>query len=234
MSKFTLMIIGTIAIGLFALPGVISTFSGSHDYIAPENVQCATCHPEVLAELSDSQDDHTHANANWTKKQTLDCVECHTVSGIGDSPAVGHAAQKVDCDFCHDNSLFSGDDYLNWAHDFDDNTGLYYDYGMQCDSCHRPSNETGAIVHPYCDGNCHHPESADLLERMFLDDVYENIVDPDAAHVGFYENSLTSDLLLGGSESCIGCHTHMDFNMTNPLATAGMTYDPLTGVFEKE
>lgn len=219
MSKFTLMIIGTIAIGLFALPGVISTFSGSHDYIAPENVNCMTCHPEVLVELENSKNDHTHANANWTVKETLDCVECHTVSGVGDNPAVGHAAQKVDCDFCHADSSFSPGDYSDWAHaptSGGATSGLLVEYGMACDDCHR--SEGGASN----------------KANMFLDDVYENIIHEDAAHVGFYYNADNDTTLLGGTESCIGCHTHIVFNMTQPLGTSGMTYNPGTGVFGKE
>jgi hypothetical protein len=212
MSKFVLMLIGTLAIGMFALPGVVSTFSGSHDYIAPENVECMTCHPEVYQELVNSVDDHTHAGISVSGDEwTLECVECHTVSGIGDNPSLGHAAQKVDCDYCHDNTSFSGRNYFKWAHNFDNQTGLYYKYDMECNACHRPDEYN--------------------IAGMFLDDVYVNIVNPNAAHFGFYNSSLDSELLLGASEACIGCHTHVDFNMTEPLGTSNMTYNPLTGEF---
>lgn len=215
MSKFTLLLIGTIAIGMFALPGVVSTFSGSHDYIAPENVDCTTCHPEVYEELLSSVDDHTHAGYTPSGEEwTLDCVECHTVSGIGDSPAVGHAAQKVDCDFCHDRSLFSENDYSEWAHYWTEGTGLLYKYEMECDACHR----TGV----YDAGS------------MFIDDVYVNIINNDSAHVGFFNNADNDSTLLGASESCIGCHAHVTFTFTQPLGTANMTYNPETGEFAKE
>jgi len=68
MSKFNLILLATLAIVVFALPGVVTTFSGSHEYVAPENVECQKCHPDVYAELMSSQSEHTHANADWTKK----------------------------------------------------------------------------------------------------------------------------------------------------------------------
>jgi hypothetical protein len=209
MSKFTLMIIGTIAIGLFALPGVISTFSGSHEYVAPENVECQKCHPDVYAELTSSESDHTHANANWTVKQALDCNECHTVGEIGGSPGAGHAARLVDCAICHDKTLFesTGESYADWGHD------LSAEYGMACKDCHM-MGENGY------EGD--------------LGAVYDEITNDTAAHYNFYTNSVNDTTLLGGTESCVGCHTHVEFNFTQPLGTSDMTYNPETGVFGKE
>jgi len=212
MSKFALMIIGTIAIGIFALPGVISTFSGSHDYIAPENVDCMKCHQAVYNDILGSIENHTHAGYTATADEawTLDCVECHTVSGIGDNAGGGHAAQKVDCAFCHDNASFSGTGYEDWAHDPVD--GLANKYDMKCSACHDMSAE----------------------DNMFLDNVFKNIVNPDAAHSGFFDNAENSTLLLGSSEACVACHTHMEFNMTEPIGGRGMTYDMGTGVFAED
>jgi len=210
MTKFNLILIGTLAIGIFALPGVVSTFSGSHDYVAPENVQCAKCHPDVYSELLSSQSDHTHANADWTEKQLLDCVECHTVSDIGGSPGGGHAARRVDCAICHNKTLFEsqGDSYMKWGHDMTNSTGLFYEYGMACPDCHTPTGD--------------------------IDWVYDEINDPDAAHYQFYMNSVNDSTLLGGSESCIGCHARVNFTFTQPLGSYNMTYNPETGEFGKE
>ena len=206
MSKFALMIIGTIAIGLFALPGVISTFAGSHEYVAPENVECQKCHPDVYAELMSSKLENTHANANWTVKQAFDCDECHNVSDIGGSPGSGHAARLVDCAICHNKTLFTstGKSYSGWAHALSD------EYGMICGTDCHTTVSTGAL------------------------DAVNEINDPTAAHYNFYTNSVSDTTLLGGSESCIGCHTHVEFNFTQPLGTSNMTYNPETGVFGKE
>jgi len=210
MSKFALMIIGTIAIGLFALPGVISTFAGSHEYVAPENVECQKCHPDVLAELMSSESEHTHANNNWTEKQFLDCNECHIVGELGGSPGAGHAARLVDCAICHNKTLFesTGESYMDWAHDMDAGTGIMYEYGMACPDCHTPTGD--------------------------IDWCYDEITDSNAAHYNFYMNSVNDSTLLGGSESCIGCHAHVEFTFTEPLGTYNMTYDPVTGEFGKE
>jgi nitrate/TMAO reductase-like tetraheme cytochrome c subunit len=207
MVKYNLMLIATIAIGIFALPIVSSTFSGSHAYIAGENVECLKCHADVEAELASSSTNHTHANDDWTVKQMLDCDECHNVSGIGESLGGGHAAQKVDCAFCHDNTTF-GIGYFDFMH------GLRVEYGMDC-------------------LDCHYGTDYDETD-MFLDDVFNEITLETAAHYTFYQNAVNDSTLLGGTESCVGCHTHAEVNFTQPLGTYSMTYDPITGVFGKE
>jgi len=209
MSKFNLLLIGTLAIGMFALPGVVSTFSGSHEYVAPENVECQKCHPDVYAELMSSQSDHIHANADWTNKKALDCNECHTVSDLGGSPGSGHAARLVDCAICHDKTLFesTGESYSSWGHD------LSAEYGMACPDCHMFGEN-------------------DYLS--YFSDVYFEIVDPNSAHYNFYMNSVNDNTLLGGSESCIACHTHVEFTFTWPQGTSEIIYDQETGVFRNE
>ena len=221
MEKFNTVLIGVLAIGIFMLPAVVSTFTGSHDYIAPENVECGSCHPDILAELTASADDHTHANSTWSEKQVLDCEECHTVDDIGDSPGAGHAARKVDCAICHNKTLFESglDDgsYSDWAHapqPAGASSGLMIEYGMDCIDCHRE------------------PSPGDN-STMFLDDVYNTITESNAAHYNFYMNAVNdTTYLLGGTESCVGCHSHVDFEITEPLGL-NMTYDPLTGQFDR-
>jgi len=208
MGKYNLMLVATIAIGVFALPMVVSTFSGSHAYVAGENVDCLKCHADVEAELASSSTNHTHANDAWEEKQVLDCDECHDVSGIGDSPGGGHAAQKVDCAFCHNSTAF-GSGYITFMHDIRD------EYGMDCEDCHDPA-------------------ISGYSNNMFLNDVFDEITLETAAHYTFYQNAVNDTTLLGGTESCVGCHTHAEVNFTQPLGTYSMTYDPITGTFGKE
>jgi len=213
MEKFNTVLIGALAIGIFMLPAVVSTFTGSHDYIAPENVECGSCHPDILAELTASADDHTHANSTWSEKQVLDCEECHTVDDVGDSSSAGHAARKVDCAICHNKTLFESglDDgsYYVWGHALD------AEYGMNCVDCHRGDSITAN------------------KSNMFLDDVYNTITESNAAHYNFYMNAVNdTTYLLGGTESCVGCHSHVNFEITEPLGL-NMTYDPSTGQFDR-
>lgn len=214
MTRFNILLIGMIALGLFLLPGVISTFTGSHSYVAPENVECQKCHQDVFAELQASQADHVHANANWTNKQIFDCNECHTVSDLGGSPGTGHAARTVDCAICHNKTLFesTGESYYDWAHDSQDE-GIYFEYGMYCLDCHYFSDE-GLPV--------------------FIDEVYENIVLEEAAHNQYFLNAMNDSTLLGGSEACVSCHTNVDFVMTDTLRTYSMNYNSLTGEISRE
>lgn len=224
MNKFGIMLIGVLAIGMFLLPSVISTFSGSHDYVAPENVECEKCHDDVYAELLLSADDHTHANTNWTEKQVFDCLECHTVDSIGDNPGAGHAARIVDCAICHDKDVFeaepgSAGTYSDWAHaptSVGFTSGLLVEYGMACTDCHRSDSPANKA-------------------NMFLDDVYTTINDTDAAHYTFYVNSdAVGDDLLGTTESCVGCHTHVEFDIDGQLGYDVMTYDAENGTFGHE
>jgi hypothetical protein len=218
--KYNLMLIATIAIGIFALPIVSSTFSGSHAYVAGENVECLKCHADVEAELASSSTNHTHANDAWTVKQVLDCDECHNVSGIGESLGGGHAAQKVDCAFCHNKTVFGGGatDYRDFMHDLRD------EYGMS------PGSPPG----PQDCSSCHDPAISGYANNMFLDDVFNEITLETAAHYTFYQNAVNDSTLLGGTESCVGCHTHAEVNFTQPLGTYSMTYNPITGTFGKE
>jgi hypothetical protein len=217
MSKFNLMIIGTIAIGVFALPMVIATFSGSHEYIAPENVDCLKCHPDVQADLDASVSNHTHAGVRSDGSEwTLFCTDCHTVSGIGLSPGGGHAAQKVDCGYCHNGSNFDFVGAYEWWHTAP--TSIVVEHNLnapsECKACHRIGDTFE-----------YHP---------FIYEVFNEISLETAAHNGFYENALNDDTLLGASEACVGCHTHAEINFTQPLGSFNMVYDPVAGTFEKE
>ena len=219
MRKFNVLFIGVITIGIFMLPAVISTFTGSHDYIAPENVECQTCHPDVYDELLNSQDDHTHANAAWNHKQILDCQECHIVSDFGGSPGSGHAARRVDCAICHNKTLYElgGDEYMLLGHNMgsgEDKENLYYEYGMDCSDCHFESG--------------HHGQ-----DPVDIGTVYETITNVSAAHNTFYENAINDTELLGGTESCVACHSHVDFTITAPLGK-NMTYTPSSGSFDRQ
>jgi len=216
MRKFNVLFIGVIAIGIFMLPAVISTFIGSHDYIAPENVECQTCHPDVYNELLNSQDDHTHANAAWEHKQILDCQECHIVSDFGGSPGSGHAARRVDCAICHNKTLYesNGDSYRDMGHNMSQGTGIFYEYGMNCPDCHF--------------GNGHHGQ-----DPVDIGTVYETINQSSAAHNSFYENAINDTELLGGTESCVACHSHVDFTITAPLGK-NMSYNPNSGLFNRQ
>lgn len=213
MSKFNLMLIATIAIGVFALPMVVATFSGSHEYVAPENVECQKCHPDVQADLDASVSNHTHAGVRSDGSEwTLFCTDCHAVSGIGLSPGGGHAAQKVDCGFCHNGSNF-GPDAWNWWHN---ETGLLQVHEMKCTACHREEDMLNGDYHP------------------FIYEVFNEITLETAAHNGFYLNALNDDTLKGASEACVGCHTHAEINFTQPLGSFSMIYDPVDGTFGKE
>ncbi|MCG7849495.1 MAG: hypothetical protein MIO93_10005, partial [ANME-2 cluster archaeon] len=118
---------------------------------------------------------------------------------------------------CHNKTLFesTGESYLDWAHDvqgFGTGTGIMYEYGMNNDC-----------------GNCHFIGNNGYWGNLSL--VYDEIIEPNAAHYNFYMNSVNDSTLLGGSESCVGCHTHVDLTFTQPIGTSDLTYNPKTGEF---
>lgn len=195
-----------LALGLLAPTGVVSTFPETYDYIVSGNGECTICHSGIMSQLTVS---NSHANTAWSQKQVFDCVECHTVSDIGENPGGVHDAQNVDCAYCHSKAWhkrYGLSEYENRMHALKDK------YGMPCDSCHTPPGQS--------------------TSNVFIDDVFDEITWPEAAHYDFYVDAEHDGALPGGSESCVGCHTHILVKFTQLPGGNDMIYDPSTGQFE--
>jgi len=193
-----LMGIAVVAMGIFALPGTVSLFSGQHswyDLSAPQNdVPCEKCHGDIADEMI-SSDNGVH--------RKLTCAMCHRApfndyiygSGYGDGSTPGkeaHAAAVVQCMDCHDHNK-SKPGYA--AHMTDPAYGAVGCYGRK---------------HP-----CHSDlSSANLSAGGFGLTDYPDDTGESAAHMDFVNDSIDDPLMEGVSEACIACHTRIGVNIT--------------------
>jgi len=120
--KIVLMTVAIVAIGIFALPGTVSLFSGQHTWYdlsaAGNDVPCKKCHAEIGDEMVS-----TGAHVN------VKCEGCHRtdarVGYAGDwggdvYPGQGaHAASTQECMTCHAPSNFT-----------------HYNLKQECGDCH--------------------------------------------------------------------------------------------------
>ena len=102
MKSIGLIVIATIAIGLFAMPATMAYFTGQHEFVQATDVECTKCHGDIQTELS----------AGFVH-ESLACQACHittamtidnaTAVGINPNEAkAGHASIAVECMDCHD------------------------------------------------------------------------------------------------------------------------------------
>ena len=121
--------------------------------------------------------------------------------------------------------------------------GLYSDdINEACEKCHRGNvsityeNKTdGGIVVPgeeahaaspiycgYCHFNSSNPTGAPVAGGFGQSDLLLNDTGANASHYSFVVRSTTSNILIQASESCVACHTTLNFT-ANFNVTTGMT-----------
>jgi hypothetical protein len=190
-SKFALVTIAVVAIGLFALPSSISLFSGQHAWYdlgnAGSQVPCEKCHAEIRDEMVS-----TGAHEGFT------CECCHRTdaavgSYAGESGETGtgaHAASTEDCMICHD---FEAQGHLDYTHDYIDPT-------VNCKACHPGFFGSGSPFPPTAGGLNLTTDPQDTGIK--------------AAHKAFVMDSKDCELMVGPNEACISCHTRVGVSIT--------------------
>ena len=73
--KSILLMIAVIAVGMFVLPSTLALYSGSHDFLGAEEVECERCHAGAAG------DQIAATLANGSAHALLTCKDCHY--GIG-------------------------------------------------------------------------------------------------------------------------------------------------------
>jgi hypothetical protein len=192
--KVALLLVATIAIGIFALPSTVSLFSGQHTWYdlsaGPNDVPCEKCHAEIEDEMQ-SGDNGAHRNVT--------CAMCHRTpftnytygSGYGSSSTAGreaHAAATVECMHCH--GILQ--DFGVWTHYTDPEYPV-----EQCTKCHWASFNPDFIS---AGGFGLNTTSTDTGEK--------------AAHKKFVLDAMNNSLMEGANEACIACHTRIGVNIT--------------------
>jgi hypothetical protein len=199
--RIALLTVAICAIGIFALPGTVSLFSGQHSWYdlsenAQNDVPCEKCHQDIADEMiSDGSD------GNGVHRK-LTCSMCHRTpfndytygSGSGDGSTPGkeaHAAAVVQCMDCHEHNV-SKPGYF--AH--------MNDPAYQAVGCTGPT-------HP-----CHKTLPAYLGAGGFGLTDYPDDTGERAAHMDFVNDSIDDDLMEGANEACIACHTRIGVNIS--------------------
>ena len=152
--KIVMLLIGIVAIGMFALPSTLAMYSGQHDFIAGTDVNCSKCHSQG--------GDQIYTELAGGPHSSFSCKQCHGFDGGVSNPndnstGMGHAATvDVTCVGCHSDTSYAGGvngldgnnvtvatELANGAHD------AYYndtaDQDDACLGCHTTIAVTGAI-----------------------------------------------------------------------------------------
>ncbi|KAF5432805.1 hypothetical protein C5S36_07830 [Candidatus Methanophagaceae archaeon] len=198
--RIALLTVAICAIGIFALPGTVSLFSGQHSWYdlsdnAQNDVPCEKCHQDIADEMiSDGNGVHLK----------LTCSMCHRTpfndyiygSGYGDGSTPGkeaHAAAVVQCMDCHDHNV-SKPGYGKHTYD-----PAYIEVG-----CAGPGNPCHESITP-----CDNLGAGGFGLTGYLDDTGER-----AAHMDFVNDSIDDPLMEGANEACIACHTRIGVNIS--------------------
>lgn len=107
--KIVMLLIGLVAIGMFALPNTLAMYSGQHDFVSGSNVDCDKCHGSgtdaIWSEINTVGDPHYSLGSGGNTPGDS-CEACHGFTGmnnVANTGDAGHAATTaVLCLDCHD------------------------------------------------------------------------------------------------------------------------------------
>ncbi|MCK5659791.1 MAG: cytochrome c3 family protein [Methanosarcinales archaeon] len=107
--KVILLLLAVVAIGMFALPSTLAMYSGQHQYVKGENVDCTKCHGATDTMGAELAAGEAHL--------ALTCQSCHgftnavsTTPNAATDGTTGHAAttSAISCIDCHIESVGFG------------------------------------------------------------------------------------------------------------------------------
>ena len=229
--RLLLLTVAVVAVGVFALPGTVSLFSGQHAWYGisgPENeIPCKKCHADIYEEMMSmeplskklagkSSSPHSYMDEN--------CELCHRTcfnmsynpstgkyepssgftyaSGSGTGSRPGVEAHAVSTIECMDCHGISKDsEGGNWDH------WGYEEYSGRCFLCHGGKGWYRGV---------YLGDSKEIPERGHTDFISaggfgfgttSTDTGEHAAHKAFVLDSINNTELEGSNEACIACHT---------------------------
>jgi len=233
--RLLLLTIAVVAVGVFALPGTVSLFSGQHAWYnisGPENeIPCKKCHADVYEEMmsmeplskklaGESSSPHSYMDEN--------CDLCHRTCfkmtynssagkyepssgytyarGYGSGSEPGVEAHAVSTIECMDcHGIPDGGYWNHWS---------YEEYDQRCYLCHGGSGWYRGV---YLEGSKEIPDRgySDFISAggfgLGTTDDDDPSINPragkHAAHKAFVLDSINNTELEGSNEACIACHT---------------------------
>ena len=111
--KTILLFIAVIAVGMFVLPSTLALYTGQHEFVGANDVDCGKCHGSVAGDGSVGGE-----LKNGTAHETMDCGACHSNTWAGVDTTANtsydystggraHAAGiGINCIGCHSNSTY--------------------------------------------------------------------------------------------------------------------------------
>lgn len=208
MNRNTYLGIAICAIGLFALPQVVSIYTGAHTWNDPkDDFRCEKCHQGVFDELrAQVYTTHTpHAfQDEYGTTLYFSCLECHTMeydvkelyANNTMTPGTGHAVNTSECLDCHGETSGYGDAMHELAER----------YGMEFTYAH--------INNP--DGYCHKchdieitPDGMDFTHQSFITNIDMELMGD--AHSGFYTDVVNQTG--NANKACLTCHSDVPLDI---------------------
>ena len=213
--RLLLLAVAVVAVGVFALPGTVSLFSGQHAWYGisgPENeIPCKKCHADVYEEMMSME-----------------------------KPNSPHSFMAENCELCH--RIYFNWTYNPGTGEYEESSGFTYASGkgsgatpgveahavstIECMDCHGVRfDATKHTLHEEYGGRCHicHGGYAGIPARGYGDFISAGGFGfnttwagsgkpyPDtgehAAHKAFVLDSINDTKLEGSNEACIACHT---------------------------
>ena len=157
--KIILLLTSVIAVGMFVLPSTMALYTGQHDFVDGENVECGKCHVA-------SKDLIAQELENGSVHEGMGCGGCHggdaglvdTRGNVTDGEVTAHAAGiGINCIGCHGsaNVTTNRDGQVNVSYELElstsahkyltfnttgDATGDINDKDLVCVACHTRVN----------------------------------------------------------------------------------------------
>ena len=210
-SKFILLTIILLAIGLVVMPSTVSLFHGQHIWYNisgnGNNVPCQKCHADVYEEMRTTIGPHTGETG-----YVFDCQLCHRATGFNGLqyatvnkssytsayPGVqAHAASVVRCMTCHGAYTPPLGNIVHVTY-----YGNVYGSLQGCYQCHG-RNLPSSTLSPY------YVQAGGFGLTSLPGDTGSM-----AAHWKFVHDAINDSLMPGANEACVACHTETPVNIT--------------------
>ncbi len=121
--KLTILMVAVVAIGIFALPSIMSAGAGQHQFINATSIRgsdssknCLKCHgtanDDVSGELGRSDKNDFYNTAGARIHILVQCADCHDLSRALEAGVTAYTHTKVpnrpDCMGCHNGATVQG------------------------------------------------------------------------------------------------------------------------------
>lgn len=246
MKKIILIMIGLMAITVYAMPDVVTVFANQHTFYKSQNIMCVTCHFDIKGQVEsgDVFSKHKAAALNYTYATYL------SIGGI----SYNNATKNITVYGGH-NWYWNGSVWINQSNPsqyrnetLDANGNGEIDSGELCMLCHSNtilgiSAHAGSMSVAACDDDrCHSNMNYIYNDPAILgidanvsasgynisyDNIHSGYYDtlgnqsspyPAVALFGYTHGNVYNNYISRGYYSCLGCHSEVNMNVNLVMA----------------